>query len=48
MVSKRGVVAVVRVPVQKWRRLRASARPGLKQLLLMEEARTEVISPSRG
>lgn len=48
MVTKRGNEAAVLVPVEEWRRLQAAARPSLKQLLLSEEARTEVLVPPRG
>ena len=48
MVTKRGAEAAVLVPVQDWRRLKQSARPTLKELLLTDEARGEVPLPSRG
>ena len=48
MVSKRGAEAAVLVPVDEWRRLNAAARPSLKQLLLSEEARGELVLPDRG
>lgn len=35
------------VPIEQWRRLQASARPSLKQLLLALEARTEAPVPPR-
>lgn len=46
MVTKRGAEAAVLVPVDEWRRLQASARPSLKQLLLTDTARA-ALSPSR-
>jgi prevent-host-death family protein len=48
MVTRRGVEAAVLVPVQEWRRLQSAARPSLKELLLCDDARAEVIAPPRG
>ena len=48
MVTKRGAEAAVLVPVDEWRRLQASARPSLKQLLLSDEARADLLVPARG
>ena len=48
MVTKRGAEAAVLVPVSEWRRLQAAARPSLKQLLLSEEARVDLLIPARG
>jgi antitoxin Phd len=48
MVTKRGAEAAVLVPVDEWRRLQASARPSLKQLLLTDVARGTLSVPSRG
>ena len=48
MVTKRGTEAAVLVPVEEWRRLNASARPSLKELLLDKMARTELLVPPRG
>jgi prevent-host-death family protein len=48
MVTRRGAEAAVLVPVEEWRRLSAVARPSLKQLLLSDEARGELVIPSRG
>jgi antitoxin Phd len=48
MVTKRGAEAAVLVPIQEWRRLQAVARPSLKQLLLSDSARVELIIPLRG
>ena len=36
------------MPIEQWRRLQASARPSLKQLLLALEARTEELVLPRG
>jgi prevent-host-death family protein len=48
MVTKRGAEAAVLVPVDEWRRLKAAARPTLKQLLLSEKGRADLIVPDRG
>ena len=50
IVTKRGVEAAVLAPIEEWRRLTAQARPGLKALLLADEARTDdlVLSPRGG
>ncbi len=48
MVTKRGSEAAVLVPVDEWRRLKAAARPSLKQLLLSEQGRVNLVLPSRG
>jgi prevent-host-death family protein len=48
IVTRRGTEAAVLVPVEQWRRLQASARPSLKELLLSEEARAQLTVPVRG
>ncbi len=48
IVTKRGTEAAVLVPVDEWRRLQASARPSIKQLLLSDDARTESLTSPRG
>ena len=48
MVTKRGAEAAVLVTVQEWRRLLSAARPSLKQLLLANEARVDLLVPPRG
>jgi prevent-host-death family protein len=48
MVTKRGAEAAVLVPVSEWRRLQAAARPSLKQLLLSDMARTDMLTLPRG
>jgi len=48
MVTKRGAEAAVLVPVDEWKRLQAAARPSLKQLLLSEHGRTDLVVPARG
>ena len=48
IVTKRGAEAAVLVPIEEWRRLKATARPSLKQLLLSDVGRTELLTPPRG
>ena len=48
VVTKRGAEAAVLVPVDQWRRLQATARPSLKDLLLSDEARTDALVAPRG
>jgi antitoxin Phd len=48
MVTKRGAEAAVLVPAAEWRRLHATAKPSLKELLLSTEVRTELLVPQRG
>lgn len=48
MVTRRGAETAVLVPVQEWRRLQSAARPSLKQLLLSDQARTDLTVPVRG
>jgi len=48
MVTRRGTEAVVLVSVQEWRRLQSAARPSLKELLLSDQARTDLIVAPRG
>lgn len=47
IVTKRGVESAVLVPIEQWRRLQRAARPGLKELLLAPEPRTETLTPPR-
>ena len=47
IVTKRGVEAVVLVPIDEWRRLEKRARPDLKELLLAPEPRTDALTPPR-
>jgi antitoxin Phd len=47
IVSRRGVDAVVVVAVEEWRRLRDSARPSLKELLLGNGPRFENLTEDR-
>jgi prevent-host-death family protein len=48
LVTRRGAEAAVLVRVDEWRRLQAAARPSLKQLLLADQGRAELVLPSRG
>jgi prevent-host-death family protein len=48
MVTKRGAEAAVLVPVDVWKRMQATARPSLKELLLTDSARMEIPIPPRG
>jgi len=47
IVTRRGTEAAVLVPMTEWRRLQASSRPTLKQLLLAGGARTAALTPTR-
>jgi antitoxin Phd len=48
IVTKRGEETAVLVPVAQWRKLQAAAKPTLKQLLLSDVARTDLVIPTRG
>lgn len=48
MVTRRGAEAAVLVPVHEWRRMQSAARTSLKQLLLSDQARSDMIVPLRG
>ncbi len=48
MVTKRGADAAVLVPIAQWQRLQANARPSLKQLLLSDVGRAELVVAPRG
>ena len=48
MVTRRGEEVAVLVPADAWRRLQAAARPSLKDLLLAEAGRGELLVPKRG
>ena len=47
IVTRRGVETAVLVPIEQWRRLQRMSKPGLKELLLAPEARTENLVPPR-
>jgi prevent-host-death family protein len=48
VLTRRGVEAAVLVPVEEWRRLLRAARPTLKELLLAETPRADILVPPRG
>jgi antitoxin Phd len=48
VVTKRGVETAVLVSIKEWRRLQASARPSLKDLLLADSPRLDLPLPPRG
>lgn len=48
MVTRRGAEAAVLVSAEEWRRLKAAARPSLKELLMSKQGRTETLAPARG
>ena len=48
MVTKRGNEAAVLIPVAEWQRLQQNAKPSLKELLLSDQARTDLLIPPRG
>jgi prevent-host-death family protein len=48
MVTKRGTEAAVLVPVDVWRNFQAGTRPSLKQLLLTDTGRADLVLPARG
>lgn len=48
VVTRRGAETAVLVPVEVWRRLQAAAKPSLKDLLLSDTGRGELVLPERG
>lgn len=48
VVTRRSTEEAVLVPINVWRRLQATAKPSLKDLLLSDETRGELILPARG
>ena len=48
VVSRRGVQAAVLVPIAEWERLRRAAKPTLKEWLLSDQGRAELVIPPRG
>lgn len=48
VVTRRGVEEAVLVPIAEWKRLCNSARPSLKELLLCDVGRVELVLPKRG
>ena len=45
--TRNGVEAAVLVSIDEWRRLQAASKPSLKQLLLADSARTDMLVPAR-
>jgi antitoxin Phd len=48
IVTRRGVETAVLVPIEDWRRLQRSARPGLKEVLLCAGPNMEDVEVERG
>jgi prevent-host-death family protein len=48
MVSKRGTVQAVLVPLAEWQRLTETRKPSLKEFLLSDENRFDLELPPRG
>lgn len=48
VVTRRGVEAAVLVPIEEWRRMQQTSRPGLKELLLGDGPRFDNLVPLRG
>ena len=48
MITKRGSETAVLIPVEMWRRMQATTRPSLKQLVLSDEDRADLPIPPRG
>ena len=47
IVTRRGVQTAVLISIDEWRRLKKAAVPGIKELLLAPEARSEALTPLR-
>jgi prevent-host-death family protein len=47
VVTRRGIEAAVLVPIEEWRRLQSTARPGLKEMLLGPGPRFADLTPER-
>jgi antitoxin Phd len=48
VVTRRGVEAAVLVPMEEWRRMQHSARPNIKEFLLGDGPRFDLVLPKRG
>ena len=48
IVTRRGAQTAVLVPISEWKRMRESARPSLKALLLADAGRADFAPPKRG
>jgi antitoxin Phd len=47
VVTRRGIETAVLVPIEEWNRLQRAARPSLKTLLLVSDARADNLIPER-
>lgn len=48
LVSKHGKVAAVLVPIRQWESMQSTSKRSLKQLLLDDDAPTNIVVPARG
>jgi prevent-host-death family protein len=48
IVTRRGAEAAVLVPMREWQRMRDTAKPSLKELLLSDRWRGDIPVPARG
>ena len=48
IVSKHGSAAAVLIPIAQWNQMKAEAKPSLKDVLLSDIGRTEMLVPERG
>jgi prevent-host-death family protein len=48
LVTKRGTETAVLIPIEMWRKLQTTAKPSLKELLLSDTDRGDLILPARG
>jgi len=48
LVTKHGAETAVLVPIEMWRKLQTTTKPTLKELLLSDESRSDLILPVRG
>ena len=48
IVTRRGAETAVLVPITEWKRMREAARPSLKELLLSDVGRANLLLPKRG
>jgi prevent-host-death family protein len=47
IVTRRGVEAAILVPIEEWRRMRSTSRPGIKELLLSGPRFNNIVAPRR-
>lgn len=48
VVTRRGAETAVLIPIDVWKRLQAAAKPSLKDLLLSDTGRGDLVLPERG